>query len=379
MTFGQRLKKIRREANMTQERLAEYLAVTPQAVSRWENDAVMPDISLLPIFANLFGVTTDTLLGVDITKRDDAIKDILDRAWDEYRRGTESPGMSHKEMHCYIGRAVEIAEEGLKLYPDSWSLKGDLIRLRFAWFDEDIEVVCASQRRSVELCEDIIKNCSDTELRKLAVDTICTLARVLNMTDRAKELVNEMPSMSFSKEFRKLEILEGEELKQFSLYMISRMLAEISRCISILQNDPEMAPEEILELERRSVELYRVMYGNDDYSVMYPPFANAYAIAETLAKKGDLDNAFAVLDKEYDRMISLSEREYKNVSPYLHKGALGACFSGRSVKEWREDFCWLIENDYIPFLENFYNDEFRADARYADLISKLIEYMDKYK
>jgi transcriptional regulator with XRE-family HTH domain len=64
MTFGQRLKKLRREHDMTQERLADYLGVTPQAVSRWETDAVMPDITLLPAFANLFHVTTDYLLGV---------------------------------------------------------------------------------------------------------------------------------------------------------------------------------------------------------------------------------------------------------------------------------------------------------------------------
>lgn len=378
MTFGQRLKKIRREANMTQERLAEHLGVTPQAVSRWENDAVMPDITLLPAFANLFGVTTDTLLGVDITKRDEAIKDIVSRAWDEYRCGTDVV-RPHKEMHQYIGRAVEIVENGLKLYPDSWKLKENLIRFRVAFFDEDIDAVRANQRRTVGLCEDIIENCGDNNLREFAIDTFCTFSRVLGLTERAKELVNQMPHMSLSKEFKLLEVLEGEELRRFSVFMISKMLAKISYCICCLTNDLNMPADEVLELERRSAELYRVMYGNDDYSVMYPPYSNAYALADKLAERGDLDNAFAVLEEEYERMVALSEREYKNISPYLHENADGAYRAERSVKEWREAFCWRIDNDHLPFLRNDFTDEFRADTRYSAFISKLVEYKNKYE
>ena len=46
MSFGQTIKKLRRNADMTQEQLAELLSISPQAVSRWETDVAMPDISL---------------------------------------------------------------------------------------------------------------------------------------------------------------------------------------------------------------------------------------------------------------------------------------------------------------------------------------------
>lgn len=42
MAFGQKIKSLRREANMTQENLAELLSISPQAISRWETDVAMP-------------------------------------------------------------------------------------------------------------------------------------------------------------------------------------------------------------------------------------------------------------------------------------------------------------------------------------------------
>lgn len=54
MSFGQIIKKLRRNADMTQEALAEFLSISPQAVSRWETDTALPDISLLAPIANLF-------------------------------------------------------------------------------------------------------------------------------------------------------------------------------------------------------------------------------------------------------------------------------------------------------------------------------------
>ena len=62
-SLGSRIAELRRKKNMTQEDLANALGVTPQAVSKWENDLSCPDITLLPQLARLFDVTTDELLG----------------------------------------------------------------------------------------------------------------------------------------------------------------------------------------------------------------------------------------------------------------------------------------------------------------------------
>ena len=62
MTIGKRIAALRREKNMKQDDLAQMLEVSPQAVSKWENDQTCPDISLLPKLARILGVSVDELL-----------------------------------------------------------------------------------------------------------------------------------------------------------------------------------------------------------------------------------------------------------------------------------------------------------------------------
>ena len=69
-TIGSRISKFRKAKGMTQEELANHLGVSSQAVSKWENDASCPDISLLPQLSKVLGVTTDELL----TGKNDEVK-----------------------------------------------------------------------------------------------------------------------------------------------------------------------------------------------------------------------------------------------------------------------------------------------------------------
>lgn len=63
-TLGKRIVSHRKRMGLTQDQLAERLGVTAQAVSKWENDQSCPDIATLPKLAEIFGTTTDALLGI---------------------------------------------------------------------------------------------------------------------------------------------------------------------------------------------------------------------------------------------------------------------------------------------------------------------------
>lgn len=61
-TIGQFIAALRKAHGMTQKELAEQLNVSDKAVSRWERDESAPDLSLIPVLAEIFGVTSDEIL-----------------------------------------------------------------------------------------------------------------------------------------------------------------------------------------------------------------------------------------------------------------------------------------------------------------------------
>ena len=68
MSIGTTIKRLRRDRGMTQEQLAELLGLSTNAISQWECDKTAPDISNLPVLANIFEVSADVLLGIDLEK-----------------------------------------------------------------------------------------------------------------------------------------------------------------------------------------------------------------------------------------------------------------------------------------------------------------------
>lgn len=69
MEFGTKIKALRTRRGITQEALATAMGVTPQTISKWENDVTMPDVALLPELSVFFGVTIDELFSLTAEKQ----------------------------------------------------------------------------------------------------------------------------------------------------------------------------------------------------------------------------------------------------------------------------------------------------------------------
>ena len=108
-TMGQIIKDLRKKNGFTQEELAERLGVTYQAVSKWENDTGMPDISQVVPLASIFGVSTDVLFGIaDTTENEEALKIV------QHAGSIEKYG----EIETYLN-AYDVLLDGLKKYPNN--------------------------------------------------------------------------------------------------------------------------------------------------------------------------------------------------------------------------------------------------------------------
>lgn len=72
MNIGNKIKVLRKEKGVTQEELANSVGVSFQAVSKWENNIALPDITLLPMLAEYFGVSMDELFDFSLRETEAA-------------------------------------------------------------------------------------------------------------------------------------------------------------------------------------------------------------------------------------------------------------------------------------------------------------------
>lgn len=99
ISIGSNIKAARKKIGMTQEELASQLGVTAQAVSRWESEAGMPDISMVVPLARTLSVSTDALFGLVQQSYDHLqileIKNKIDDMFDGTRKGESSLEICH--------------------------------------------------------------------------------------------------------------------------------------------------------------------------------------------------------------------------------------------------------------------------------------------
>lgn len=122
MNLGKNIKTLRKQVGLTQTELADKLGVTEQTVSKWENDKCYPDVSLLPLLANIFNCSVDAVLGTDNDTYGVGIQKFLER----YNNCKDCE------------EEIELLLEALTRYPNNNELKHKLAHAYFmAWRIED--------------------------------------------------------------------------------------------------------------------------------------------------------------------------------------------------------------------------------------------------
>lgn len=81
MKVSQHIKKIREEQKLTQEEFAAQLAVSRQAVSKWERGTALPDIENLMYISTLYGVSLDDIIKGDSTLGQKIVVDNAAKKW----------------------------------------------------------------------------------------------------------------------------------------------------------------------------------------------------------------------------------------------------------------------------------------------------------
>lgn len=99
--LGANIRYFRKNKGFTQEELAGMLGVTPQAVSRWESEAGLPDVSMIVPIAQSLHITTDALLGYQVQSQDERISKMVFEKMKEYN-DVSDPGGSALRICEYL-------------------------------------------------------------------------------------------------------------------------------------------------------------------------------------------------------------------------------------------------------------------------------------
>ena len=86
MTLGEKLSKLRKEYNYTQEQLADILGVSRQSISKWESDIAYPETDKLIKMGKLFECSMDYLLNEDITEKQSTTPKETETIWNKFKK-----------------------------------------------------------------------------------------------------------------------------------------------------------------------------------------------------------------------------------------------------------------------------------------------------
>lgn len=124
MNLKEKIKKIRKSNNMSQESLAEILGISRQAITKWENGESQPDLENLVKLSNIFSTSLDKLLKDDNCTLDkmndfeynkDIISFLCEAKRNTYAGDMEKSKFSSRPMSCDL-----IYEKGKYKYFDSY-------------------------------------------------------------------------------------------------------------------------------------------------------------------------------------------------------------------------------------------------------------------
>lgn len=174
LQIGDKLKELRQQNNITQDRLAEILGVSGQSVSRWELGICYPDLELLPVIANYFDITLDNLVGMNRIRSEEM----------RIRIFTKALNFEREEQW---DKAIEVLRNALKTFPSDDELETELaLVLSKTGVRKDL-------MEAITLSEKVLDRCTVEKLRSTARANLCFLYKAAGLTEKAIAMGKSLP------------------------------------------------------------------------------------------------------------------------------------------------------------------------------------------
>ena len=340
LNIGEKIKLLRKQQDVTQEKLAAYLNISYQAVSKWENGTAYPDITLVPSIANFFGVSSDELLGMRKCDENDELKEYESVYHENNRLGK-------------VFDNIVLSREVLKKYPRNYQWMLNLAYPLMQYNDTDEHQKYSREHKFLEeavaICERILEDCTVDSIRHSAIQILCYNYPHFGKKDEAVKLANEMPDFAICRGELLFHIYDGEEkikCGQENLLSMIDISAGLLHCMAFdRQTSKGLSVRDKIKFLETANTLFRAVLQEDEDGLFYNCRLswNYRKLAELYSTLNEKEKAMQYLllaersAKMYDSSLDLGEQKYKSIF------ANRCTFNPKSVgKNWQGTECELL-------------------------------------
>lgn len=290
LNIGETIKRLRREKNITQERLAEHLNISTQAVSKWERNETYPDITMVLPLAGYFGVSADELLGFDAAKNELKIKEYLDGF-----RLLAAQGKTKEEFDLMCAAYKEFPNDFRIIEEYMWQLN----------YDPNCKGTCGNEVHRDELyslCFRVLDECTLDSPRYSALSILSGLYLIDGDREKAIETANRLPDPIFTKNAELANCYDEDSAEWWKVQQenirewCEQLQVDIRKC-ALCDSVPV---EEQIRLLEKSVAVIELIYDEGDYGFQYYELSNLYHwIANRYVQLGELEKAVEYYDRGF--------------------------------------------------------------------------------
>jgi len=305
LKIGEMILELRKERQIRQEELADFLGVTKASVSKWETRQSYPDILLLPQIAAYFNISIDELMGyVPQLSKEQITKLYLDLA----------DAFAEEPFEDVMRRSKELVKEYYSCYPF-------LINIAFLWTNHHMLASEAERRQEIlediiALCDHIQSNSDDMGLQQYALVLKSMIQIQVGKSTEVIEALKPLADMLLNRLSAESVLIMAYQgvgdifhAKQYNqVMMYSNMMNMIEQSITYinLNLDQKELCDEMIDRTDKVIRIYQMDELNPNTVLQF-----CYQKAVYYAMLGEADKAIEALDSFTTKSIQFLRGEIR--------------------------------------------------------------------
>lgn len=360
MTIGEKIKYLRHKNDVTQEKLAEYLNITYQSISKWENNNAMPDVALIVPLANFFKVSID---------------DLFDRTTETEKKEIDDAMLEtqHMDNKGFYKEKLALWRKLVQKYPNNYQclawLSSVLVSNILRGDPKEYDTYEDKATEAISICERILRDCTDNSPRSSALQSLNMIykCKYLSVADEEKAIkyANMADSIYCCREI----LLRHAYFKDDSKAQSFRDTLSLELMDLLCDNlyDHNYSIDKKILSRKTAIKLWTTLIVDDNFLFYHNRISYYYGmLAQDYARFGKRKEMLESLKKSmyharcYDD-LPVGENNY--TAPLVSAASCSILDSGEYSSE-------VTVQAFINALNNQCYDSYRDDPEFVELIAQ---------